>query len=397
VNIAVFTKSTTFHKGHGGLETQNKVLCEGLARKGHKITVFSPKNAGTGADLVENGVSYVFITCSYRYFLSSLNKNSWFNRSYEIFDRFHKQKAYDLVIGQSSAAIGVIARREDHRVPVVSISHGTTLGELKTQLNNLKSIKDVIKILKDGQYVLRQFFGRQRDFVLKSNQVIAVSNAVKRNLIEETFVPEENVSVINNGINPESFISVKDGRSFQGNGVLFVGQLTKDKGIDFLVDTFLDSTFENYELYILGDGPLKEELEQKILAHHVESRIKLLGKIPYSEVVNYYLNPQITVFAFPTKREEGLPMVLVEAMFAGLPVVAFNKGGVEDIVKNQFTGYVIEPGKPQEFRQQLKVLLNDTNLLQKFSKNALDNAYAALTLDVMIEKYEDIFRKVTKQ
>ncbi|NMB69986.1 glycosyltransferase family 4 protein [candidate division WWE3 bacterium] len=397
MQIAVFTKSTTYHKGHGGLETQNKLLCEGLAARGHRIVVFSPTRDQPLQNVTENGVDYIFVKSSYRYFLSSFNKNSWYNQSYKVFEKANSDSKFDLILGQSSAAIGIIARKELHSIPVVSVSHGTTLGELKTQITNIRNVKDALKVLKDGQYVLRQYFGRQRDFILKSTHVVAVSTAVKKNLVDETFIPEENITVINNGINPTPFIKVREGRNLRGKGVLFVGQLTKDKGIDLLLKMFGSDDFKDISLYIVGDGPLKEFINEQISHMPNGFKIKLLGKIPYQDVVNYYLNEEISVFAFPTKREEGLPMVLVEAMFAGLPVVAFDKGGVTDIVKNSETGYVLKPNDDIGFKHKLVNLVNDPEILSKFSSNALKNAYSSLSLDAMIEKYEDVFKKVMKK
>lgn len=397
MRIAVFTKSTTYHRGHGGLETQNKLLCEGLAARGHKIVVFSPTRDQPLQNVTEMNVDYVFVKCSYRYFLSSFNKNSWYNQSYKIFEKANNEKKFDLILGQSSAAIGIIARKDSHGIPVVSVSHGTTLGELKTQITNIRNVKDALKVIKDGQYVLRQYFGRQRDFILKSSHVIAVSNAVKKNLLDETFIPEENITVINNGIDPVPFIKVREGRNLKGKGVLFVGQLTKDKGIDLLLNMFGSDDYKDVPLYIVGDGPLKEFINEQISQMSNGSRIKLLGKIPYQDVVNYYLNEDIAVFAFPTKREEGLPMVLVEAMFAGLPVVAFDKGGVTDIVKDSETGYVLNPNDGNGFKNKLINLVNDPETLSKFSSNALKNAYSGLSLDAMIEKYEEVFKKVMKK
>ena len=66
MNIAVFTKKTTLHKGYGGLETLNKVLCEGLYEKGYNITVFSPTWNLGASERQENGIRYVFVDCVYR-------------------------------------------------------------------------------------------------------------------------------------------------------------------------------------------------------------------------------------------------------------------------------------------------------------------------------------------
>ncbi len=78
MKIAVFTKSTTLHKNHGGLETQNLVLCEELAKRGYNITVFSPKKELQEEFAEKNGVKYVFIDADYRnYLFSKFRKNSW--------------------------------------------------------------------------------------------------------------------------------------------------------------------------------------------------------------------------------------------------------------------------------------------------------------------------------
>ena len=398
MRIAVFTKSTTFHKGHGGLETQNKLLCEGLVAKGHSITVFAPKNDVSDDTKVENGVSYIFIPCTYRYLFSSINKNSWFNRSYQTFITQHTAQEFDLVLGQSSAAVGIIARRTElNNLPIVSISHGTTLGELKTQLNNVKSLKDYLHILKSSQYVLRQFFGRQRDFVLKSSHIIAVSTAVKNNLINETYIPEDRVTVVNNGINPLPFSSVKDGRKFTGKTVLYVGQITRDKGVDILVNMFSSDSYKNSRLVVIGDGPIRLSLEKRVGDIGLTDRIKFLGKIKYDQIVTQYLNEDNTIFAFPTNREEGLPMVLVEALFSGLPVVAFNCGGVSDIVVDGHNGFLLDAKDYTSYDQKMQSLLNNPRLCAQMSVNALKDAYTKFTLDVMIEKYELVFRKVTQK
>lgn len=93
MKIAVFIKSTTLHKNHGGLETQNKVLCEGLVKKGHSVTVFSPKKDFDRSETEENGVRYVFVDASYgAYLLSSFKKDSWGKVSLEVFDKFHEKK-----------------------------------------------------------------------------------------------------------------------------------------------------------------------------------------------------------------------------------------------------------------------------------------------------------------
>ena len=210
MNIAVFIKRTTFHEGYGGLETQNQTLCEGLSGKGHRVTVFSPKYELEQDFASKNGVDYVFVECSYRSLagLGHLDKNNWENKSFFAYKIAHDEKAFDIVLAQSSAGLGLLRRKSDLTVPVISISHGTTVGEYKTLLQSIKSFGDVIRLIPNTAYMLLNFFIRQRLFVLKSNKVIAVSNVVKQKLVEETFVSKGRITVIHNGVD-ESKILVK--------------------------------------------------------------------------------------------------------------------------------------------------------------------------------------------
>jgi glycosyltransferase involved in cell wall biosynthesis len=193
MRIAVFIKSTTFHANFGGLETQNKILCEGLSGRGHEVVVFTNKKEIPENEKELNHVKYVFINASYRYLFSSLNPNSWEKKSVSVFKKFHAEKRFNLVLSQSSAGIGIIKHKKELDMRVISISHGTSVGELLTHVQNIKSIKDIFWAIRNIQYVARQYFGRQREFILNADKVIAVSKAVKKQLLEETFVPEKGV------------------------------------------------------------------------------------------------------------------------------------------------------------------------------------------------------------
>jgi len=82
MRIAFFIKSTTFHNGYGGLETQNRALCEELVARGHDILVFSPQRELKCETKYEKGVKYHFVPCVYR--LARFNKKNWFFKSRKI-------------------------------------------------------------------------------------------------------------------------------------------------------------------------------------------------------------------------------------------------------------------------------------------------------------------------
>ena len=169
MRIAVFIKSTTFNKGFGGQETQNKLLVEGLAGAKHSVVVVAPaptavpKQASLGGDtgywiLDTKYLKYVFIDAP-----SGKYSKQWFRESLKVFRKLHRESPFDVIISQSMAGRAIVAqkgrqgkesgkesdsllckesdsgkpdsfpRQVSRSVPVVVIQHGTILGELKTR------------------------------------------------------------------------------------------------------------------------------------------------------------------------------------------------------------------------------------------------------------------------
>lgn len=388
MNIAVFIKSTTFHKGYGGLETQNKVLCEGLVRKGHKITVFSPQRELEIIETFENDVSYRFVSCVYKLGLIT-GTNNWVKRSYEEFVKLHAKERFDLVISQSSAGIGVIPKKSALQIKVVSISHGSILGELRTKLGSISSFRSAVGVLPDLIFVARVYFGRQRAFIHGSDKVIAVSNAVKKSIVDETFVNENKVEVVYNGVDPAKFHH-KVGKYGKPH-VVYLGRVIRSKGVLLLVDMVKDL---NCVLDVVGEGEDMEILIDKVKSLDLTQKIVLHGRLSPDKVPGRLLASDI--FVFPTLRVEGLPMVLVEAIFAGLPIVAFDMGGVSDVVQDGVNGYLLSSGDLIGFKAKLRELVENTDLRNQMGKASLELAEKFFSIDTMVSKYENIFMGVLR-
>ena len=396
MRIAVFIKSTTFHKGYGGLETQNKVLCDGLASRGHEVTVFSPAKGvisnsvtpNTAMTKVDGNVHYVFVPCVYRMLFASIDKDNWVNRSYQEFLKYHKEKPFDAVISQSSAGLGVIKRKHELSIKIVGISHGTIGGEMKTLLNSAKSAVDVVKSAKSLAFGIVNYFGRQRQYIHGCDRVVAVSSTVKKSIINETFAPEEKIFVIHNGIDgykipQKNWSDDKSGEPFK---ILYIGRIEESKGLRELLLTCkdIDGIFVN----IVGDGPFLEELKNLSRQWKMSQKVLFYGKLPHEKTVEMYAFSD--VFVLPTKRVEGLPMTLVESCFAGLPIITTDMGGNKDVVENKSNGFLLDNLDVDTLKSKILELAQNLELAKSMGLNGRIKAEKEFALDKMLDGYEKI-------
>lgn len=396
MRIAVFIKSTTFHKNFGGLETHNKVLCQGLAGKGFDVTVFSPKRDVKMDSGEENGVKYVFIPSIYKMIVLPWQHSvSWFSKSVDVFQSAHKDKPFDLVISQSSAGEGVIRYKKELGIKTIAISHGTTLGEFKTRLYDSSSLKDYFRLIKDTGYVLINYFGRQRNFILGSDKVIAVSQAVKKAIVEETFVPEEKVAVIYNGVDPAKF-NLTVAKQEEGKvKFIYIGRIVRSKGLFDLIKVFKEVNPEKASLELVGDGADFDELKGLVAGLTLEKNVTFSGKLSYDEVIKKYLAAD--VFVLPTLRVEGFPMTLPEAMLSGLPVIASNLGGISDAIKDGETGFLVPPGDHKILKEKIELLTEDAILRNSLGERARQKALNDFTLEKMLDNYISTIKDVLRE
>lgn len=137
------------------------------------------------------------------------------------------------------------------------------------------------------------------------------------------------ISVIHNGVDCTKFSPRKT--DTEGQQLLFVGRLRESKGPKMVLKIFeqLADDFPDLTVKIVGDGPLRTELEQYVIAHGLEDRVSVLGEVENEAMPQLY--NESSVFVLPTERE-GVPRTVLEAMASGTPVVTTNLPQVEPVV-----------------------------------------------------------------
>jgi glycosyltransferase involved in cell wall biosynthesis len=137
--------------------------------------------------------------------------------------------------------------------------------------------------------------------------------------------------------------------------VLCVGRVSEEKGVDVLLEAWARARPAGIELVVVGDGPRREELERRAV-----EGVRFTGRLPHEEVRALMLGSRALMF--PSVCFEVFPMTLVEAMSAGLPVIASAHGGSAEIVGPIGAQWLAEPGQVQSWVERLANLADDDAL-----------------------------------
>jgi len=151
------------------------------------------------------------------------------------------------------------------------------------------------------------------------------------------------------------------------NIILNVGRLIKTKQIDFLIENFARIEVDNWQLWVVGDGPEKASLETLVMKLGIEKKVIFWGM--QQNMVELYNKAKI--FAF-TSRSEGFPNALLEAMSAGLACITLDCiAGPSDLIVDGENGFLVSEGEAAEYRSKLNTLVMDEALRVKFSQAAM--------------------------
>lgn len=165
--------------------------------------------------------------------------------------------------------------------------------------------------------------------------------------------------------------------------ILNVGRLVPEKGQKYLIEAFSKINEKaDWRVVILGDGPLRNQLEEQVNALGLSNQVLLLGAV---NNVDEWL-AKATIFVFPS-ISEGFPNALAEAMSSGLPCVSFDcDAGPRDIIKNNVNGVLIPTKDEKSLIQALENLIQNKELREMLGKNA-SKLREELSVDKIAKQY----------
>ncbi len=180
--------------------------------------------------------------------------------------------------------------------------------------------------------------------------------------------------------------------------ILFVGYLDDFKGIFELVEAFFEISInnKNLNLIIVGTGPKEDQLKMKVVNLGLEKSVIFTNQIPPSEIHEYYQTADI--FVLPSYTDAGgPPLVFIEAMACGLPVIGTDVGGIPEGIENGINGFIIPAKNVNELARKLNILSEDENLRKEFGNNSLKKIQEnSMTLEMKTEKLIDFYNSEIK-
>jgi glycosyltransferase involved in cell wall biosynthesis len=345
----------------GGAERHVVDLAVALAREGYEATVACSIAGELSEPLEEANVPV-------RPLLDKLVKRRVSVAFARELRRLIKEERFDLVHAHiyASAAAAAIATL-GLGVPLVITEHTEALWQGRRE-----------------RWTSRRIYRR-------AQHIIAVSSAIRQRLIERDAVPQERITVIHNAVipAPDAPPSALPDDLREGPLVGVVARLQPEKGVaDFLkAAARVSAAFPEARFLVAGDGPLREELFA--LAEHlgVGERVRFLGYRADARALIGLLD----VLVVPSLTE-GAPLIVLEAMAAGIPVVASAVGGIPDQIRHDKEGLLVPAGDPAALGDALLELLQDPARARSLGEAGRLRADSEVSHATMVRRIEAVYR-----
>jgi glycosyltransferase involved in cell wall biosynthesis len=282
--------------------------------------------------------------------------------------RLIKRGHFDLVHAHIYASAGAAATA-NAGVPLVITEHTEALWQTRS-----------------ARMVCRWVYAR-------AEHVIAVSTAIRRRLIERDSVPPQRITVIPNAVTSAATASHALPSLPAGwHNVPLVGvvaRLQPEKGVAAFLKAAacVAPLFPEVGFLVVGDGPLREELKGLARQLGLEQRVHFLGHRPDARALIELLD----VLVVPSFTE-GSPLIVLETMAAGVPVVASAVGGIPDQVRHDKEGLLVPPGDPRALGDALLRLLRDSDYARSLGEAGRERVASEFSYANMLQRIETVYR-----
>jgi glycosyltransferase involved in cell wall biosynthesis len=330
----------------GGLEIHAHEMSKMQANLGHEVTVFTSNTNNLPEEEFKYGYRIIRYSRIIKIFGNSISS--------ALFIKLIKNRYnYDIIHAHSHLFLSTnicALMRLIGSSPLIISNHGLISASAPVWFNKiyLKTI---------GKWTLN-----------RADKIICYTEGEREN-IEKLGVDHKKISVIHNGVDTTLFTPKFSDNPKKRNQIVWVGRHVPGKGVEYLIEAFSQvlKKIPGAHLVLVGDGPEKIAIEEKIRKMHLQSSVTLIDYLDNTTLPKIY--SQSDVFALPSLME-GVPRTLLEAMACGVPVVTTNLPHLLDIVEG--AGLTVSPKKPQLLTDAILTILEDSSLAEKMMQRGRD-------------------------
>lgn len=395
-----------FHYLKGGSEKYYFELAELLREHGHEVAFFSMKDEkNIKTDCKEYFVEPIDLnTGSKLKALDVIYSKENKKKMEEALDEF-KPDIVHLNNFQRQLSASIIDPIKSRNIPIVFTAHdvqaicpaitmidndkeicekcikGKYINCIKKKCNKGSTLKSIIGAIEGYYYRTKNIYTKKIDFI------ITPSEFYREKMIEDG-IPENKIKALHNFVELKDYdLEVSDEEY-----ALYFGRLSKEKGILNLINAF--TKLKEGKLYIAGEGPEKETIENIIKENKLEDRVKLLGFLNSDQMKETIRKCKFVVV--PSIWYENCPYSVMETLAIGKPVIGANIGGIPELVKNEQSGLTYKYDDIDDLASKMATLFNIEELVTEYGANAKKQANELYGKDMYYKNIMSIYEKLVK-
>jgi glycosyltransferase involved in cell wall biosynthesis len=368
----------------GGLQNYITALKVGLEKLGHIVDIIAPnhfpKDVSKDNEKKIGKETKQFYINRYGCYSDKIVKSNKRLSHYEMMLRNMDLEKYDIFHAQDRFTANILGRiNQSYQKPLLFTPHGfMTQRKLDFNLIEQESVEEAY------------FLSLDQKAIENSDHIITLCE-VFRPMLKKLGAKDNKMTTVYTGIdfNPDNKQKTKT-TSDDKTVITCISRLRPRKGHKYLFEALalIKSKLINVDVWIVGDGEMREELENQVQALQL-SNVSFLGvRNDIPELLS-----QSDIFVLPT-TSDTLPIAIIEAMFANKAIITTNQGGIPEIIQDHHSGLIAEPGNSQQLAEKLSLLLSDSALRETLAQNAGTFAEKHLTSTSMIKKIEEIYQSL---
>jgi len=239
-----------------------------------------------------------------------------------------------------------------------------------------------------------------KEKVNRSKAAITISEYNRKFMVSQG-VDHRKIKLVRCGIDTKKYDFIHHQKDINKPPVIIsLGRLVEKKGMDTLILSLknLAESRNDFSAEIAGDGLLMEELKSLVSQHDLTSKIKFKSAIAHDDVFPWMRQADIFVLACKKDSngdQDGIPVVLMEAMAVGIPVVSTEISGIPELIQDGVSGFLAKPNDPESLAEAIERVLNGSKPIAQITKAARQRIVDEFDQDKNIDRLLDIFNQIS--